>query len=405
MNKDKKNILFLSNGYGEDTIAVSLIEELKKLSDLNFFALPLVGEGTAYQEFGINPLFSAKILPSGGLIPANHLSNPWKALTQGLWNLTIKQIKILKKYKKEFNLVISVGDAYPVILGGLFLKLPQIFVGTAKSDYFCAYSKIEKFIFKKYAKIVFSRDEITAESLKKEAVNALYLGNAMMDSLKITKINFNIKGKISIGILPGSRGKAYEDFPIILKTVERLKNYDIPLNFLMALPSSLDLNLIKQISQNCSWNLNNENSSLKLYLYKENQIIHLFQNYFGDVLEQAYLILGQAGTGNEQAAGLGKPIIAFDFKPEKLSWYRLRQKGLLGEAILVVKDDPQKISKELINIIENKNLYKKMSEIGKKRMGENGASQKIAQYILKFINNELDFPLKDAGLRNKFLNM
>ena len=52
-------ILCLSNGHGEDAIAVRILEQLQLQSDtLELAALPLVGEGHAYTQLGISMPFT-----------------------------------------------------------------------------------------------------------------------------------------------------------------------------------------------------------------------------------------------------------------------------------------------------------------------------------------------------------
>ena len=50
--------------------------------------------------------------------------------------------------------------------------------------------------------------------------------------------------------------------------------------------------------------------------------------------------MGQAGTANEAAAAAGVPVVAFERdRDRKTAWYRMRQHGLLGEALAVLPGD------------------------------------------------------------------
>jgi len=65
----KRMVLFLSNGDGEDLIAATIIKKLlEECPYLSIRALPLVGEGRAYDEVGIKVLGSRKIMPSSGFV-------------------------------------------------------------------------------------------------------------------------------------------------------------------------------------------------------------------------------------------------------------------------------------------------------------------------------------------------
>ena len=51
MQKENKKILFLSNGYGEDTISCSIIEKLLSINkNIDILVLPIVGEGKIYRK-------------------------------------------------------------------------------------------------------------------------------------------------------------------------------------------------------------------------------------------------------------------------------------------------------------------------------------------------------------------
>ena len=70
MSKNSKfRLLCLSNGHGEDIIAVRILQELRQISSkLNISALPLVGEGRAYFTAGIPVIGAVQAMPSGGFI-------------------------------------------------------------------------------------------------------------------------------------------------------------------------------------------------------------------------------------------------------------------------------------------------------------------------------------------------
>lgn len=387
-----KNILVLSNGYGEDEIAVSLIKEIKKNSpDTDIYVLPLVGKGYAYNDIDVKKLGPTKLMPSGGLVPSNHFKMLFNDISAGLISLTIGQIKSILKIKPKIDLALSAGDSYPVILNSFFTRKKQIFIGTAKSNYFCPYSKKEKDLFKKYCYMVFPRDEITARDLSEYGINAEYAGNVMMDSIEITNFDFGVRyPQVFIGILPGSRDRVYKDFPFILEVAEALsKKVKWDIKYFAALASSVDIGDMVASSINLGWDLKT-NSCVKgivAKLSKANVEINLTRGIFGDIINNAHIVLGQAGTANEQAVGLGKPVISFEEEiiEEKLGWYRLRQKGLLGDSLKIVIKNAQKVAEEVVNILENPHKYEYMSKIGKARMGLPGGAKKIADRIVKEI--------------------
>jgi len=282
-----------------------------------------------------------------------------------------------------------VGDTYPVILGGIFTGKPVIFVGTAKSDYFYPYSPLEREIFRKYCRIVFPRDNITAKALKKNKINAKWVGNAMMDSLNFTGERFGIPDdKKVIALLPGSRDFAYYDLTVILKAADRIKQESgNSIAFVAPLANSIKVNNLVAPAEKAGFSLVNHNKEEGIVgkLTRHNMEVILLRKRFGDSIKMADLVIGQAGTGNEQAVGLGKPVIAFDSSGnEKLGWYRLRQKGLLGDSLSITPKDPEDIAIEALDILKNRERYEKMAKIGRARMGPPGGAKKMAEYIAKF---------------------
>jgi len=144
-----KTILFLSNGYGEDMIAVSIIEELLKE---NYFlkvkAFPLVGEGNFYLSLPIE-VFSSRIkLPSEGFI-RNRPLYLLKDLKAGLLKKLFFYILSLSRNSKEAKLTVVVGDIFLVFLAGIFTKSPIVFLSTSKSEYKRGHLTLEKWLMKK----------------------------------------------------------------------------------------------------------------------------------------------------------------------------------------------------------------------------------------------------------------
>jgi len=110
--------------------------------------------------------------------------------------------------------------------------------------------------------------------------------------------------------------------------------------------------------------------------------VHLLSGVLGDLLQKSAVALGQAGTANEQAAGAGVPVVAYDPRGEKgLRWYRKRQKGLLGDSVSVVAQDPATIANELQWLLQDSQERERRADIGRERMGPAGGCQRMADAI------------------------
>lgn len=395
-NADKK-LLFISNGHGEDAIATSIIREYLEIKENDVFAFPLVGEGDAYNKIGVNVVGPRKTMPSEGLSGWTNPVNCIKDLKQGLVNLFARQGKFLQDIRGNVSVVVAVGDILPVIMAQLFVKKSIVFIGTAKSDYVSGYYWWERIWLRNCAK-VFTRDEETKNSLRLGNIPAYYEGNAMMDNLEPRGVDFGIKeDEIVITFLPGSRENAYNDFSIMLAAIERLSKEPLKFRFLTAIPGSLNIDRIKGVIPLQRWSemsnmISHDNGVVGEYSLKERTdggiTLLLIKGYFADILSACRLVIGQAGTGNEQAAGLGKPVIAFDpLAGKELKWYRRRQKKLLGDAVSVVLNVPEIIAKEAMAIITDRDKEQVMIKTGKTRMGEPGASLRMAESIKELLNS------------------
>ena len=383
-----KDIIFISDGYGEDTIAGFIIETLcKKQDKFNVYAFPLVGVGKNYNSFNIPLVGPRKELPSGGDL--HSFKRILGDLRAGLLSLLWSQYCFLKNLKESTKLVVAVGDIYPVLMAAAAGLRPVIFMGTAKSSWYYPYNSFEKFILKRFCNLVFTRDFPTSQALVEAGVIAKYAGNPMMDCFHIRGEDFGFKSDDTvIAILPGSRDVAYKDFPVILDGVEELfLNSDCTLSFIAALASStVKERLLKNSPPWKFFPLEGTSSGVTGFFKRGDMKITVVEGNFGDVINRGHIVIGQAGTGNEQAAGLGKPIVAFDSHGgKKLGWYRGRQKGLLGDALSVVEPSGKALAGEILNILMNKSKMEYMSKCGKERMGLKGCIDRLTDDIVNFL--------------------
>ncbi|MFC1496402.1 hypothetical protein ACFL52_03200 [Candidatus Margulisiibacteriota bacterium] len=339
-------ILIISNGHGEDLVGAALSE---KLTGHKISALPIVGEGKAYENKGCQILGPRKKLPGGGF-SLRHLPSLISDLQSGLFGNILEIYRVIKQ--QNADLVIAIGDIVPLIFSKL-VKAPLVFIGVNKSDYYkwfgYSYTPWEIQLLKK-AKIVFTRDQLTADNLSKKGVNAKFVGNPLMNNLQLPTSNVQTNPKSQtlnpklIGLLPGTRIK---DKELNLKDFEILKT-EI---------NKIDKDIMFEIAT------------------KEN---------FKRVLSESKLIIGLSGTGNEQAAGLGIPVVSF---PGLGSQYTKKfgqaQKQLLGDALSFIPERAFiKIAQNVLDILKDPQKNKSMSQAGKERMGGIGAIDNISNYVL-----------------------
>ncbi len=105
-----QKVLFISNGHGEDLNSCLILKALNQQQpEIELAAMPVVGEGTAYRQLGVNIIGPTKSLPSGGFIYMNR----WKLVEDvfaGLLSLLWRQIKAVRAYSKDCTAIFVTGD-------------------------------------------------------------------------------------------------------------------------------------------------------------------------------------------------------------------------------------------------------------------------------------------------------
>jgi uncharacterized protein (TIGR03492 family) len=263
---------------------------------------------------------------------------------------------------------------------------PILFLAPAKSDYIEGHYAVERWYMKKTADYVFTHDEFTAANLRKKDINALFLGNPMMDDLELKEVQNlpeqQYKNPV-IGIFPGSRSEAYDNFNMILDLIEHIPVQERGgLTFLTAVSGSLDIGSIKAKAALHGWKF--AGNDKKTSLSKNGAEVQLCRNQFKEILHISDIIIGLAGTANEQAAGMGKPIIGFKGMGPQTTVRRMEeQERLLGGALKFVRNYPDDAIKELLLLMGDPAERKARGEAGKKRMGPGGGARNIAEFIIR----------------------
>ena len=397
-------ILCISNGHGEDLIAARICIELRQLGFATI-ALPLVGVGNAYSKAEI-PIASqfTKKMPSGGFVRMDSRQLA-RDVQSGLAGLTRRQLGFVWQWSRDRRhqkkLILAVGDIVPL----LFAWLPAqfggsnfVFVATAKSEYYWrdrqgALPHIKKpfggSIFFPWeralmnsdrCKAIFVRDLLTAEVLNQTfKLPALYLGNSMMDGLEPQGLDFGIgKDEWAVAILPGSRSpEAYENW-LTLMLCAQVISRTIPYNvhFLAAIAPDLDREVIAQSIIQKGW-LRIDEHTFKV----QNARLVLLENGFSDCLHQCHLGLAMAGTATEQMVGLGKPVITIAGNgPQFTRQFAEEQADLLGCSINLI-EKPAQVAEVLQRILQDPDYFQEVNLNGLERMGQSGASLRIAKHI------------------------
>jgi uncharacterized protein (TIGR03492 family) len=383
------DILMVSNGFGETAVAGYIARAIRSSApQARVEHLPLVG--TVAPGSWPPAVGPQQNMPSGGLVAYWNVRNLLGDLGAGLASLTVRQYRFLAQQRKR-DVLIAVGDIYCLALSLITARRPTIFVATAKSDFVAPHSAFECAIARR-ARAVYARDERTAASLRAAGVRATYAGNIMMDGLELSGIDLHLQqGALVIAVLPGSRAgapaAAAAQLDRLRVLAELLAARDRVVQALVSVAPSVDAQDVRQAIESHGFGLSGEGSGPGVIVSgrQANLDVGLVRGAFGDLLAAADLVLGQAGTANEQAAGLGKPVIAAaqpGEAPDNMQWYRMRQKRLLGDALLVLPGEPHAFATELVRLIDDAPRMRAMSDVGRKRMGGSGGAQAVATNAL-----------------------
>ncbi|MDI6869813.1 MAG: lipid-A-disaccharide synthase-related protein [Bacillota bacterium] len=390
-------ILFLSNGHGEDLIGATLAAKLRRAApEVEVKALAVVGEGKPYSKAGIPLVGPRRAMPSGGFT-RNSLANLLADLRAGLLPLLLGQAAEVRRLGREVDLVVAVGDILVLYLARRQARRPTVFLPTAKSDYIAPHFAVEVALMRECLK-VFPRDALTATHLSSEGVPAEYVGNAMMDCLDVSGANLRpLLGPAAfvVALLPGSRQEAYLNLEDLTAVAARLVGLvSQPMAFPVALAPALDPHRAAEAICTAGGEavLLNAASHLAPLPGRDGHapqpssprpVLTLVLGRFGDVVLASDLVVGLAGTANEQAAGLGRPVVAFPGRGAQFTpRFAAAQKKLLGEAVALVERDFSRVAGTAWRILNDPAEYACRAAAGRERMGGPGATDRIAEGIV-----------------------
>ena len=387
-------ILILSNGKGEDSIAVTVLRAVQKTasssSPITLTALPLVGDGHGYRAIGVEVVGARPLLPSGGF-GHQGFRNLVEDIRAGLFGLIGHQLATIRNENPDS--ILAVGDMFPVILG-LLSKKPVIHIGTAFSLYLRKTFFFEDWLFRRCEK-VFTRDAVTADYYQKKGIRAEYVGNVMMDDPTInadggtrsvlpcsdtgcrnldscacgndTLSQDKKDPHIVIGLIPSSRMDAYDNLERLFEICRHIPQRSL-ISFSVSIAPNLEMERIQSIASRFA-------SELRIILETEPLI---------SVIRKSTVAMGMTGTGNEQVVGLGCPLVLIQGRgPQSTKNRLIHYQRLLGESVSVPGGTDAVIGKQVGELLEQPERLTQMGVIGRERMGLPGGAIKIARGILQ----------------------
>jgi uncharacterized protein (TIGR03492 family) len=417
-------LLCLSNGHGEDVIAVRICQELQHHPAApELAALPLVGEGRAYSQLAIPILGPVQTMPSGGFIYMEG-RQLLRDLRGGLLQLSWTQFKAVRRWSKKGGVILAVGDIVPLLFAWLS-GAPYVFVGTAKSEYYLqdeagwlpnrsrwegwsgsVYLPWERWLMgNRRCKAVFPRDKLTTQTLQQWSIAAFDMGNPMMDGIypeNPAPIFYEpdaelkeMQRSLVITLLPGSRApEAYGNWELIVQAAAGLVDAfpERSLLFLGAIAGALSLDPLRQTLETQGWRQQPPESTVSnlqlndptaLTFTKKNATLILTQDDYNLCLLKGDCCIAMAGTATEQFVGLGKPAIAIPGKgPQFTPAFAEAQTRLLGPSLVLV-EQPDRVAGVVRQLLHDPDRLQLIAENGSRRMGQPGAASRIANCLME----------------------
>jgi uncharacterized protein (TIGR03492 family) len=351
-----KRLLFISNGHGEDSIAAEIIRRLPAGFDVS--AYPTLGDGRAY----------AAVCPIVG--PRRHLPSEGHRVKGSLLRDALAGFGIgaatqfMRTEAKTYDAIVVVGDLLGVVMCWWSGNRVRIYLDVYKSGFDNSYSAIERWLIGRTCDLVLNRDE----RLAAQVPNGRFAGNVMMDTLVTGPYDAasHRRHPLAIAILPGSRDSMRENFALQLAALRLVPNVkDVDLFIALARPE--DAAALASVA-----NLTVADDTLS----DGRLTINFSSGSLGAVLGASDVVLGQGGTANLQALGLGRPVVTFLAEGTTAS-RAARNAALTGDSRIVVDRAPQPIAAALAHLLTDPTDRARRGAIGRERIGPPGAIEAI----------------------------
>ncbi len=382
-------LLVVSGGHAEDAIGARLLDHLP---DEPALAFPLVGAGRAYARHPRVERVGPRWEPPSGGFPANSLQNLVADLRSGFLQSLVRQWATAQRLARDprIRAVAAVGDAYALAVAWrasgfgrrpLFHLQPQIsyhyiagrslLERLANPGQFLAedYFFYERWLHR-YLRAVYVRDPASERRARALGMTkARFVGSLAMDMLGPPEGPLPVRlDRPVLALLPGTRADVRVSLPLMVRTAERLPEF-LPL--VAWVPPFEEARLPE------GYRLQVQSEAHAVALGGAG--VHLIRGRFSAILHAARVALGTAGTANEQAVGLGVPVVAFPTPgPQYTRANARRQKRLLGDGLTLVEADPESLAQAVRRLAEEGPARRAAQAAGRERVWPPGALPRIA---------------------------
>jgi uncharacterized protein (TIGR03492 family) len=299
-------------------------------------------------------------------------------LRSGAVRRWLAQRATLRGQQGRHHVIVAIGDVYGLSMAATAGR-PVVFIATAKSQYNEPHRALERAQLRRLAQVIFTRDELTAQTLRRDGLPASYVGNPLMDTIGGTGASIRTDPTHPmVVILPGSRADAEANLGPLLRACAQI-GARLRVHFVCALAPAMDFTRVKSAASATGWDIDGDG-------LRRDGFTVTFTRAFGDAIRAADVVVGLAGTANEQAAGLGKPVVTFVGPGAQVSpQFVALQQRLLGDALIVTRGW-QDAAEAVVRLLGNPAERASRGAVGRQRMGEPGAVPRIADAIRDLVN-------------------
>jgi UDP-N-acetylglucosamine 2-epimerase (non-hydrolysing) len=295
-----------------------------------------------------------------------NIMKPNQTLFEITSNILLKTKPILEEF--EPDIVLVHGDTTTTLAISLScyykkIKVGHIEAGLRTGDIFSPWpEEINRKLTTSLAYYHFAPTKISKENLEKENVtkNIFVTGNTVIDALLLTIKKINNDKKLQFELEQKITKKGYTlnlNRKVILVTGHRRENFGQGfLNICEALNEIANKNPSFDIVYPVHLNPNVQSPVYKLLKNTKNIYLINPLDYptFVFLMSRSYLIITDSGGVQEEAPSLGKPVLVLRNTTE-------RPEALKAGTVKLVGTDKKNIILETQNLIDNNDLYKKMS--------------------------------------------
>lgn len=373
-----RRLLFISNGYGEDSIAAEIIRRLPR--GVIAEAYPTIGDGLAYNNVCAVVGPRAQLASQGW---RNVKGSLWRDLASGGLATVLPGLEFCRRVVGHYDRVVVVGDIVGV--AGCYLSghTDIVYLDVYKTGFGRLYWPLERWVIGKATSAVFCRSDRLAAPLRADGIEARCVGNVMMDT--VSHGDYDPTARRShphaVALLPGSRHYTVESFTLQVEALSMIAPDRRP-DIFLALAGSVSLEALAKAAGLAIKGPMTGEAGDGGALIGAGLTVHVARGATGNLIEAADVVLSQAGTATIQALGLGKPVVTFINPRDRRSRVR-DENALFGDARVVVPANAESLAEAVETLLADPVERHRLGAIGRERIGGPGAIGAIIDTILR----------------------